>query len=60
MTQPMIVMGLMWQPEGLIVKIVLARGAERKLTPPPFLYIADPRGQVSSLSLMMNIFSLLS
>jgi len=38
-------MGLMWQPEDLIVNCVHARGAGENYHLPPLLYIDDPRGQ---------------
>ena len=50
--QPMIVMCLIWWPEGLIVKIVLAKGPGENYHIPPLLYIDDPWGQGGSLSPM--------
>ena len=39
MTQPMIVMGLMWRPKGLFVNLVLTRGAGANCHLPVLLYI---------------------
>ena len=57
--QPMIVMRLIWWPEGLIVKIVLAKGPGENYHIPPLLYIDDPRGQRDPLS-PLSIFTPLS
>jgi hypothetical protein len=51
MTQPNILMDLMWRPKDLSVNLELTRGLEKNCHPSPPIYIDDPRGRGDSLPL---------